>query len=145
MTVNKEAPPGKPTGERPQPKPTDTNQVPTTGTQHHQDSGREKLITSRQVDWWRVHEYVAAALAAAGSWPMVGTPAWCALDDCDPAKTAALLDAARHWALRVDACQEAEWEASREISASADWAAISRYVYKHAQFYAARPWLRRAS
>jgi hypothetical protein len=62
---------------------------------------------------------------------MVGTPAWCALPDTDPAKLAALLDAARHWALRVDSCQQALCEASHDISAAADWHAISNTITAH--------------
>jgi Protein of unknown function (DUF2742) len=82
-------------------------------------------IGSRQVDWWSVHEYVDARLADVASWPMAGTPEWCALDDTDPAKTAALLDAAQHWALRMETCQQARCEASKAIAAAADWKAIA--------------------
>src|SRR6478736_3987189 len=52
-----------------------------------------------------------------GGWPTVGTPQWCALDDDDPAKLAALFDAAQHWGLRIEACQQAYSDASSEISA----------------------------
>lgn len=76
---------------------------------------------SRQVSWWSVHEHVSPLLESAGSWPMAGTPEWCALSDDDPRKLAALLDAARHWALRVDTCQEARAQASRAISAALPW------------------------
>lgn len=74
-----------------------------------------------QVSWWDVHQHVAPLLESAGSWPMVGTPEWCELSDDDPRKLAALLDAARHWALRVETAQEAECEASRAISAALPW------------------------
>lgn len=84
-----------------------------------------KGLTSQQVDWWSVHTAVAAILADADTWPMVGTPAWCALPDDDPRKLAALCDAAQHWALRVETCQQARAEASHEISASADWSTIA--------------------
>jgi hypothetical protein len=98
---------------------------------------------NQQVSWWQVHEYVQPILAAAGSWPMAGTPAWCALADDDPAKLAALLDAARHWALRVDTCQAAACEASRDISAAADWAAAGQHIKTRREFYAEKPWLKR--
>lgn len=98
---------------------------------------------SRQVSWWSVHEYVAPQLAAVESWPMVGTPAWCALDADDPAKMAALLDAAQHHALRVETCQQAKCEASRAISAAEDWPAIAQAIKAHNEFYAERPWLKR--
>ncbi len=99
--------------------------------------------SSRQVSWWSVHEHVASALEQAGTWPTVGTPAWCALPDGDPRKLAALLDAAQHWALRMETCQQAECDASHAISAGADWAAISRRIRNEADLYAERPWLRR--
>jgi Protein of unknown function (DUF2742) len=103
----------------------------------------DRLITSQQVNWWTVHEYMAAALAAACSWPMAGTPEWCALNDSDPAKTAALFDAAQHWALRVETCQQAKCEAGRDISAAEDWSSISQEIRRRNDFYAERPWLRR--
>jgi hypothetical protein len=83
---------------------------------------------SSAVSWCSVHEHVAPLLEAAGSWPMVGTPEWCDLDDDDPRKLAALLDAARHWALRLETCQQARAEASRDISAAADWPAIADHI-----------------
>jgi hypothetical protein len=101
--------------------------------------------SSQQMSWWDVHEYVTAVLEHTGSWPMAGTPEWCALADDDPAKTAALLDAAQHWALRVETCQVAECEASHAVSAGTDWGAIAQHVKDHNEFYAARPWLKRVS
>ena len=102
-------------------------------------------IPSRQVSWWSVHEFVGAVLNQANDWPMLGTPAWCSLAHDDPRKWAALLDAAQHWALRVETCQESECQASRDISATADWGQISRRMREHNEFHAARPWLRRVS
>lgn len=122
-------------------------------------------IPNQQVSWWDVHEHVVSVLAKAGSWPTAGTPAWCALPDSDPRKLAALLDAAQHWALRLETCQaeqgrakrwaecatrhavirkkSAEYQASHAISAAADWAAISRRIRSEADFYAERPFLKR--
>lgn len=97
----------------------------------HLNSESDKKIASRSVDWWRVHLFVEPMLAAAGSWPMAGTPAWDALDDDDPVKLAAVLDAAQHHALRVDTSQEALAEASRAVAGSADWASIARLVEQH--------------
>jgi hypothetical protein len=102
-------------------------------------------ISSRQVSWWSVHEHVQPYLDAAGSWPMAGTPAWCLLDDDDPRKWAALLDGAQHWALRVDTCQAAMAEASRDISTAADWKAIAGEIRDRREFYAKRPWLKRVA
>jgi hypothetical protein len=100
-------------------------------------------VSSQQVAWWEVHSYVAPLLEAVGSWPTVGTPAWCDLVDDDPRKLAALLDASRHWALRVETCQTAQIQASHAISAAADWSAIAYRFLGRAQFYAERPWLKR--
>jgi Protein of unknown function (DUF2742) len=102
-------------------------------------------MANRQVSWWSVHEHVAPLLAQAGDWPMAGTPEWCDLDDTDPRKTAALLDAAQHWALRLETNQQSECEASRAVSAAADWSAIAAQLYQRAQFFAERPWLKRVS
>lgn len=101
--------------------------------------------SSQQVSWWSVHEHVAPMLEQVGSWPMVGTPAWCDLDDGDPVKIAALLDAAQHWALRLETCQQARCDASREIAGAVDWAALARELDARTDFYAARPWLKRVA
>ncbi len=103
----------------------------------------DSAVSSQAVSWWDVHEHVAPFLEAAKSWPTVGTPAWCALPDDDPRKMAALLDAARHWALRMDSCQEARCEASRSVSSAVDWPAVSQEIKDLGEFYTARPWLRR--
>jgi hypothetical protein len=98
---------------------------------------------NQQVSWWDVHEYVTAVLEHAGPYPMLGTPEWCALQDDDPRKVAALLDAAQHWALRLETCQQAECEASHAVSAGADWATVGRRIRDHREFYAQHPWLKR--
>ena len=115
---------------------------------------------NRQVSWWSVHQHCAPLLEQVGSWPPVGTPAWCALPDDDPRKTAALLDAAQQRALDLETRQLearrtydewvaiqsrywAECEASQAISAAADWPAIAQHIRDRRQFYAERPWLKR--
>jgi hypothetical protein len=103
------------------------------------------VIFSQQVNWWSVHTFVAERLDAAGSWPMAGTAEWVALPDNHPSKTAALLDAARHWALRVDTCQQGLAEASRDVSGAADWSAIAQRMRERAEFERTHPWLRRVS
>ena len=100
-------------------------------------------VYSRQVNWWPVHTFVAPMLAAVDSWPMAGSQDWCLLDDNDPVKWAALLDAAQHWALRVETCSGAHCDASREVSDAVDWSAIAREINQRTDFYAARPWLKR--
>ena len=99
-------------------------------------------MTSQHVSWWTVREFVAAHIQA-DHWPMVGTPAWCLLDDDDPVKLAAVLDAASHWALRVETCQQAYADAGGEISAAADWSHIAEHIRTEDEFYAAHPWMKR--
>ena len=84
------------------------------------------MIESRTVDWWSVHLYVEPTLEEVGSWPLVGSLPWQHLPTDDPAKLAAIFDAARHWALRVDVCQEQLAEASKAVAASADWTTVGR-------------------
>jgi hypothetical protein len=100
---------------------------------------------SQQVRWWDLREWVEPHLADVGDWPMVATQAWFDLDDSDPRKMAALLAAAQHWALRVETCQQALAEASREISNAADWSGIASQSLGRAQLYAERPWLKRVT
>lgn len=104
-----------------------------------------RTVESQQVSWWSVHEFVTAAISQAEvrSFPMVGTPAWCSLADGDPRKIAALLDAAQHWALRLETFQADQAEASRAVESSADWPAIAQRSRTRHEFYAARPWLKR--
>ncbi|PVB14800.1 DUF2742 domain-containing protein [Mycobacteroides abscessus] len=99
--------------------------------------------TSRQVAWWEVHEFVQPYIEAVGPFPVAGTVAWQLLSDTDPGKWAALLDAAQHYALRLDVDQEAAIAAGRSISRSQDWGAVVSRTRRRQDFYAARPWLRR--
>lgn len=108
------------------------------GTRDSRHTVSTDPTASRAVSWWSVHEYVAPTLAAAVEWPMAGTPAWCDLDDTDPVKWAAICDAARHWALRVETCQAASAEASRDVSAAADWPAVSREIQRRRDAYIRR-------
>ncbi len=101
-------------------------------------------VSSQQVNWWEVRTYIAPLLRRVGSWPVAGSPAWCALDDDDEAKLAALLDAAQHHALRVETCQQAHCDASRAVGDAVDWSALAREINQRTDFYAARPWLKRA-
>src|SRR5579875_970455 len=83
---------------------------------------------SQQVCWFEVHQFVRPWLERAGEWPLAGTRAWQQLDHTDPRKWAALLDAARHWCLQLDALQEQSAEASKDIAAAADWPAIAAEI-----------------
>lgn len=87
-------------------------------------------MESRTVDWWAVHTYAEPTLIEVGDWPMVGTLPWQYLPTDDPAKLAAVLDAARHWALRIESNQQAMAEASRSVAAAADWPAVARGIQR---------------
>ena len=80
------------------------------------------------VSWWSVHEFVTAQLHHVEHWPLIGTPLWCELSDDDPVKLAAILDAAQHWALRVETCQEGLAQVSRDISTAENWSAIAAEI-----------------
>ena len=85
-------------------------------------------LASKSVDWWSVHEFVVPLLNEVGSWPLAGSPLWVALDDNDPMKTAALYDAARHHALRVDTRQEVLAQTSREVHGGDDWRRVGGQI-----------------
>jgi hypothetical protein len=101
------------------------------------------IISSQQVSWWSVHEWVAPRLDKVSQWPLLGTPAWELLDDRDPVKWAGAIDGSQHWALHLELNQEARADASRAIAGAADWTKLSREINQRANFYAARPWLKR--
>jgi hypothetical protein len=76
---------------------------------------------------------------------MVGTQQWCELPDDDVRKIAAVYDAARHWALRIETCQAAYADAGSEISAAARWSRIADRIRAEREFYAAHPWMKRVA
>jgi hypothetical protein len=98
--------------------------------------------STRTVDWWAVHLYRERMLRQFGvqTFPMVGTLAWEALADDHPAKLAAVVDAAQHWALRLDARQEAMADASRAVAAAVDWQTQARRTRDRTEFARANPW-----
>lgn len=95
-------------------------------------------IMSSQVDWYSVHLYAQPLLEWIGHWPMAGTLAWRHLDDRDPVKLAAVCDASRHWALRVEAGQEAMAEASQAVRQTADWKAVANRLANRSNVYIPR-------
>ncbi|WP_263425161.1 DUF2742 domain-containing protein [Mycobacterium avium] len=86
-------------------------------------------------------------LAQADTGPLcwAGTPDWCAMADGDPRKLLALAMDGVHHVLRKEVAQTAQAAASRAISAAADWTAIGNQIRSRAEFYAARPWLKRTT
>lgn len=101
------------------------------------------IVSAASVSFWSVHEYVVSVLDRVGVWPTVGTPAWCALPDGEESKVAAVFDAARHHALRLELNQEARAEASHEVSSAADWPAIANEINQRNRLRAEWPWMNR--
>jgi Protein of unknown function (DUF2742) len=85
-------------------------------------------VYSQSVSWWETHQFLQAAIAQAslGPIPAAGTPAWCELDDSDPRKLLALALDGEHQVLRKEVAQSAMADASRAVSAAADWPAVAR-------------------
>jgi hypothetical protein len=100
---------------------------------------------AQQVSWLAVHDFVLPKLHLVGDWPMIGSPAWCELESRDRVKWASVCDAAQHWTLRVETCQRAACEVSRDLSAAEDWLKVARIAQRRCEFYSARPWLRRGA
>lgn len=120
-------------------------QSPASAQQLAHDSYNNDITTSRQVAWWEVHLWRDRTLERLGhAFPMAGTPAWCALGDDDPAKLAAALDAAQHWALRVETCQETQAAAAKAVSTAENWAKIANRHRERADCIAAHRWMKRA-
>ena len=96
--------------------------------------------SSQQVSWWDTHVFIAAAVANAnaGPLPLAGTPAWCELADGDPRKLLALAAAGEHHVLRIETAQAAMADASREISAAADWTAMAQRIRNRPSAYIPR-------
>jgi Protein of unknown function (DUF2742) len=140
---NEDGRPGPRNGESRDGHPASAQQL----SDRHTSSYDQHIRSSRQVAWWDVHLYRDRMLKQLGvtAFPTVGTPAWCALPDDHPAKLAAALDAAQHWALRVDTAQEQLAAAAQTISAAADWATIAKANRDRAEFTAANPWAKRVA
>ncbi|WP_136245859.1 DUF2742 domain-containing protein [Mycobacterium intracellulare] len=127
----------------------------TTHTSTHQSADRAQdsaqaaetsvATESRQVSWWETNRFIEVLLAQSnnGPLPWAGTPAWCDLADGDPRKLLALAAAGEHFVLRVEVAQTAQAEASRAVSAAADWPKIARETQRRGDFHTARPWMRR--
>jgi hypothetical protein len=92
------------------------------------------VIASRQVAFFEAFMFAAERAAASGvnliadPLPLPGTPQWCGLPGDDPRKVCALLLGGCRDALRHETEQQARAEASRDISAAADWSAIARRI-----------------
>ena len=79
---------------------------------------------SQQVSWWDVHQFVQALDLP--PLPFPGTPAW--QHASDAVKAMACIAAAEHYALLLDTRQERLADASKQIAAATDWAAVARNI-----------------
>lgn len=91
---------------------------------------------SRAVAWEPVHRLVEPFLGEPGLAP--GTPPWSDLGDDDPRKWSAILWASVWWAVAEDARQADMAEASRAISAAADWPRIAQRAVQRRGVYIPR-------
>jgi hypothetical protein len=141
--MNSDSPPGQLAPEKGKAPAHDSRRSPTKPIDNT-DITRWRL-GSQSVAWWEVHLYRQRMLNRLGveAFPMVGTPLWCALPDDHPVKRAAAFDAAQHWALQVETCQEQLAAAAQAISAADDWTAIAKASRGRAEFVAANPWAKR--
>lgn len=81
-------------------------------------------------DWWPVHLYVESKLSTTDRVPPAGTLPWVELDDDDPAKRDAVLQAGVRWAVAEDARQEAMVQASHDVAETVDCQSIARSVLR---------------
>lgn len=145
MTSTLNGPPdsGRPAATHHSGEPSQSGQQGSPSTEPTGHNSTRYRLASQQVSWWAVHEFVIQVLRRSESWPLAGTPAWCALADDDPVKLASLLDAAQHWALRLETCQEASVASSHDISTAANWAAIGQRIQARREWMVAHPWAAR--
>lgn len=99
-------------------------------------------LESRTIVWLPVHDYNTAladrlGVSLAYRLPVPGTVGWLRLDDDDPVKKAALLQAASQRILHLEIDQEARAEASKSVSSAADWPTIGRELQQLAAARAA--------
>lgn len=137
--------PGQPAPEKGEAPGHDFRRLTTTTTNHI--GANQDITASRQVSWHPVYEYINRLRRCTGaldvSAPLLGTPAWCDLNDDHPGKLAAVLNAAEGAAYTANVEQTALGEASKAVSCAADWSAIARRNRERADFIAANPWARR--
>lgn len=101
--------------------------------------------SSTEVSFRVVHDFVRRLIGHLTDIPLLGTPAWCELDDDDERKLAAVLDGGQHHALRLELNQTARAEAGSDVAGAADWKAIAQEAAELAAFRKANPWSKRVA
>lgn len=88
------------------------------------------LPVSRQVAWLETYDYIVRLAAehhvVLDLTAVAGTPQWCGMPDGDARKLMALLVGGVREALANDARQAAMAEASRSVSAAANWRSVGQ-------------------
>ena len=92
--------------------------------------------SSREVNFYPVYRLLSPLLGDAGLIP--GTPAWCQLEDTDPAKWQAILWAAVWWAVGEEIRQDAIADAGEQVWAGEDWSRVASHVQRRREIDALR-------
>lgn len=101
------------------------------------------------IDWAATRDYLCRR-PVVHTTVIAGSPEWCALDDDDPRKLAALVVAGSRWVLEEDIA-EIRWQrgalkrASVAISEAKDWAAVAKFIRDRDAWYRDHPDLKRRS
>ena len=110
--------------------------TPAMRTTSYEDVDLERNCASRAVAWFEVYSFAERFAAshdvALNHLPIPGTPAWCGMPDDDARKLMALVLGGVREALNHEVAQERRADASREISAAADWTALSQRIRNRA-------------
>ncbi|UPG69339.1 DUF2742 domain-containing protein [Gordonia hongkongensis] len=85
------------------------------------------------VNWGAVRDFVCRLPARPKTTIIAGSPEWCALDDDDPAKLAALITAGSRWVLETECTEiqnrrDAEKAAAVDLAQARDWAAVAQRI-----------------
>ena len=103
-------------------------------------------VDSNEIDFLPVHQRLAPILDRAvllGEIPVLGSPSWVEIPDEDRRWRDSVVVAGYRWAMTEWLRQDAENQASKELSGSADWSAVAARTRRRAEYLAANPWARR--
>lgn len=100
------------------------------------------------VNWEAVRDFVYRLPARPNTTIIAGSPEWCALDDTDPAKLAALITAGSRWVLEEEIDQLARRREAQKAMAlglleELPWKKIRQQMADRDAFYKKNPDLRR--
>jgi len=92
------------------------------------------------VNWEAVRDFVYRLPARPNTTIIAGSPEWCALDDDDPAKLAALITAGSRWVLEEEIDQlarrrQAQKDMALGLLETLPWAQICKQIEQRDEFY----------